>query len=172
MTPAYIALGSNLGEPRIQLEQGVAALARLPDTRLVRVSSVYRSAAVGPGMQPDYLNAVLLLNTNLPAVDLLDAMHHIENAQGRVREIHWGPRTLDLDLLLYADMIITSPHLTVPHPRMHRRNFVLYPLREISDANLVMPDGSDLDSLLRECSDEGLVRTKYRLQLIQDPQGE
>jgi len=167
MTPAYIALGSNLGEPHLQLEQAIASLALLPDTRLVRVSSVYRSAAVGPGMQPDYLNAVLLLKTNLSAIDLLDAMHHIESAQGRVRDIHWGPRTLDLDLLLYADRIITSPHLTVPHPRMYHRNFVLYPLREISDANLVIPDGSDLDNLLRQCPDQGLVRTEYRLQLNQ-----
>jgi 2-amino-4-hydroxy-6-hydroxymethyldihydropteridine diphosphokinase len=171
MTPAYIGLGSNLGQPHLQLGQAVASLQLLPDTRLLRVSSVYRSAAVGPGKQPDYLNAVLLLTTSLSAIDLLHTMQQIENAQGRVRHVHWGPRTLDLDLLLYGDMTITSPHLTVPHPQMQQRNFVLYPLREISDANLVMPDGSNLDILLRQCPGQGLVRTEYQLRLKQDPQG-
>jgi 2-amino-4-hydroxy-6-hydroxymethyldihydropteridine diphosphokinase len=171
MTPAYIALGSNLGQPHLQLEQAVGSLELLPDTRLVRVSSVYRSAALGPVKQPGYLNAVLLLTTNLPASELLHTMQQIETAQGRARDVRWGPRTLDLDLLLYGDMTITSPHLTVPHPRMQQRNFVLYPLREISDANLVMPDGSNLDTLLRQCSEQGLVRTEYQLRLNQDPRG-
>ena len=92
--------------------------------------------------------------TKLSPIALLDAMQQIEQEQGRVRDIRWGPRTLDLDLLLYGDMKITSPTLTVPHPRMQQRNFVLYPLREISDTNLVLPDGSDLDTLLRQCPDE------------------
>jgi len=167
MTPAYVALGSNLGQPQHQLSKAVAALEMLPDTQLVRVSSIYRSAAVGPGTQPDYLNAVLLLTTNLSATVLLDAMHQIERAQGRVRDVHWGARTLDLDLLLYGNIEITSSTLTVPHPRLQQRNFVLYPLREISDTNLVMPDGSDLDTLLRQCPDDGLVRTDYRLLINQ-----
>lgn len=122
-------------------------------------------------MQPDYLNAVLLLTTNLSAIELLDAMQQIENGQGRVRDIHWGPRTLDLDLLLYGHLTIASARLTVPHPRMQQRSFVLYPLREISNVNLVMPDGSDLDTLLRQCPEHGLERTKFRLWLRQDPQG-
>lgn len=167
MTPAYVAMGSNLGRPQQQLSMAVAALAVLPDTQLVRVSSIYRSNAVGPGKQPDYLNAVLLLTTNLSALALLEAMHQIEHAQGRIREVHWGPRTLDLDLLLYGDKKITSSKLTVPHPRLQQRNFVLYPLREISDTNLVMPDGADLDSLLRLCPDDGLVKTRYRLRINQ-----
>jgi 2-amino-4-hydroxy-6-hydroxymethyldihydropteridine diphosphokinase len=172
MTPAYIALGSNLGQPYRQLGQAVASLELLPDTLLERVSSVYRSSAVGPGLQPDYLNAVLLLTTNLSAIELLDALQHIENAQGRVRDIRWGPRTLDLDLLLYGDQTITSARLTVPHPQMQQRKFVLYPLREISDANLVMPNGSDLDTLLRQCPEHELVRTEYQLWPHDDPQGE
>ncbi len=167
MTPAYIALGSNLRSPQSQLKKAVAALNMLPDTQLIRVSSIYRSAAVGPGTQPDYLNAVLLLETKLSAPALLDAMQQIELKQGRVRDIRWGPRTLDLDLLLYGEANITSLNLTVPHPRMRQRNFVLYPLREISDTNLTLPDGSDLETLLRQCSGNGLVKTRYQLRTNQ-----
>jgi len=167
MTYAYIALGSNLNRPQSQLQQAVAALEMLPNTALVRVSSIYRSTAVGPGTQPDYLNAVLLLDTRQSPLELLDAMQKIEHEQGRVRDIRWGPRTLDLDLLLYGEVKITSLTLTVPHPRMHQRNFVLYPLREISDTNLGLPDGSDLDTLLRQCPMNGLVKTRYQLRTSQ-----
>jgi 2-amino-4-hydroxy-6-hydroxymethyldihydropteridine diphosphokinase len=169
MIPAYIALGSNLCRPHSQLSKAVAALEFLPDTHLERISSVYRSAAVGPGTQPDYLNAVLLLTTKLSPIALLDAMQKIELHQGRVRDIRWGPRTLDLDLLLYGDIKITSSKLTIPHPRMQQRNFVLYPLREISDTDLILPDGSDLDTLLRQCPEEGLVRTQCQLRTNQHP---
>jgi 2-amino-4-hydroxy-6-hydroxymethyldihydropteridine diphosphokinase len=167
MTPAYIALGSNLNHPQSQLQQAVAALEMLSHSRMVRVSSIYRSTAVGPGTQPDYLNAVLLMDTRQSPLALLDAMQKIEQQQGRVRDIRWGPRTLDLDLLLYGDVTITSLALTVPHPRMHQRNFVLYPLREISDTNLALPDGSDLDTLLRQCPMNGLVKTRYALRTSQ-----
>jgi 2-amino-4-hydroxy-6-hydroxymethyldihydropteridine diphosphokinase len=167
MTSAYIALGSNLSRPQSQLQQAVGALEALPDTTLVRVSSIYRSTAVGPGTQPDYLNAVLLLDTKQSPLALLDAMQQIEQEQGRVRNIRWGPRTLDLDLLLYGEVKITSLTLTVPHPRMQQRNFVLYPLREISDTNLVLPDGSDLDTLLQQCAVSGLVKTRYQLKTSQ-----
>jgi 2-amino-4-hydroxy-6-hydroxymethyldihydropteridine diphosphokinase len=167
MTPAYIALGSNLRRPRSQLQQAVAALEVLPDTEVVRVSSIYRSTALGPGTQPDYLNAVLLLATKQSPLALLDAMQQIEQEQGRVRNIRWGPRTLDLDLLLYGEMKIASLTLTVPHPQMQQRNFVLYPLREISDTNLILPDGSDLDTLLRQCPRNGLVKTRYQIRTNQ-----
>jgi 2-amino-4-hydroxy-6-hydroxymethyldihydropteridine diphosphokinase len=167
MTSAYIALGSNLSGPQSQLQQAVVALEVLPDTTLVRVSSIYRSIAVGPGTQPDYLNAVLLLETTQSPLALLDAMQQIEQEQGRVRDIRWGPRTLDLDLLLYGEMKIASLPLTVPHPRMQQRNFVLYPLREISDTNLVLPEGPDLDTLLRQCPSNGLVKTRYQLRTNQ-----
>jgi 2-amino-4-hydroxy-6-hydroxymethyldihydropteridine diphosphokinase len=167
MTPAYIALGSNLGRPQSQLRKAVNALEMLPDTELVRHSSIYRSAAVGPGPQADYLNAVVLLDTLLPPLALLAAMQHIEQQQGRVRDVRWGPRTLDLDLLLYGDQTITGLALTVPHPRMEQRDFVLYPLREISDTNLVLPNGSDLDTMLQRCPDNGLVKTAYQLRIKQ-----
>lgn len=164
MTQAYIALGSNLRRPQIQLRNAVIALEALPRTDLEKMSSVYRSAAVGPGEQPDYLNAVILVATELSPTELLDALQHIERNQGRVRDKHWGPRTLDLDLLLYGDMEVDSPRLTIPHPRMRQRHFVLYPLREISDATLVLPDGTGIGTLLRQCPADGLVKTRHPLR--------
>jgi 2-amino-4-hydroxy-6-hydroxymethyldihydropteridine diphosphokinase len=165
MTPAYIALGSNLGRPQSQLRKAVSALEMLPNTELVRHSSIYRSTAVGPGSQADYLNAVVLLDTTLSPQALLAAMQQIEQQQGRIRDVRWGPRTLDLDLLLYGNQTITGLTLTVPHPRMEQRDFVLYPLREISHTNLVLPNGSDLETLLRQCPDNGLVKTRYQLRI-------
>jgi 2-amino-4-hydroxy-6-hydroxymethyldihydropteridine diphosphokinase len=163
MSSAYIALGSNLRRPRSQLRRAVIALGELPDTRLERGSSIYRSPALGPGTQPDFLNAVVLLTTALSPTALLDAMQQIERNQDRVRDVHWGPRTLDLDLLLYGDMQLTLPELTVPHPQMRHRHFVLHPLREVSDTNLVLPDGTDLDTLLRHCPDDGLIKTQCQI---------
>jgi 2-amino-4-hydroxy-6-hydroxymethyldihydropteridine diphosphokinase len=170
MTPdttahAYIALGSNLDYPAQQLQRAVTALAGLPTSVLTRVSSVYRSAAVGPGQQPDYLNAVALLSTRLAPDALLDALLGIEQAQGRERSERWGPRTLDLDLLLYGDRKIRSARLTVPHPRMHERDFVLYPLREISNTNLILPGDGDVDTLLAQLPEDGLEKTPHRLRV-------
>lgn len=166
MTFAYISLGSNLCDPKDQLRKALTALEQLPDIDVKRISSLYRSAAVGPGIQPNYLNAVLLLATDLSPTALLDATQQIERNQGRVRGVRWGARTLDIDLLLYGDLQIDSTRLTVPHPRMQQRNFVLHPLREISDTNLVLPDGSDLDTLLQQCTDADLIRTEYPLLRI------
>ena len=163
MTPAYIALGSNLRSPRQQLRDAVAALGNLPDSRIDRISSIYRSAAVGPGPQPDYLNAALLLRTALTPMSLLHALQQIEQDQGRERSVRWGPRTLDLDLLLYGDMQIDTARLTVPHPRLQQRNFVLYPLREISDTDLVLPDGTRLDTVIARCPRNDLVKTDWQL---------
>ena len=163
MTPAYIALGSNLGNPELQLREATTALDSLPESRLLKVSSLYRSLAVGPGRQPGYLNAVALMTTDLPPITLLDALQDIEHQQGRVRDVVWEARTLDLDLLLYGDVQIESLRLTVPHPRMQQRNFVLYPLREISDTNLALPNGTKLDTLLQQCPADGLVKTPGKL---------
>jgi 2-amino-4-hydroxy-6-hydroxymethyldihydropteridine diphosphokinase len=163
MMRAYIALGSNLRQPQHQLREAVIALAALPRTQLQKVSSVYRSAALGPGEQPDYLNAVALIETELSPADLLDALQQVERNQGRTRDIHWGARTLDLDLLLYGNITIDTPRLTVPHPRMRLRHFVLYPLREISDCDLALPDGAHIETLLRACPMNGLVKTRFRL---------
>lgn len=159
MTRAFVGLGSNLGEPAVQLRRALDALDELSKSRLVRVSSAYRSTPVGPPDQPCYLNAVALLHTDLPPHTLLKELQSIEDSQGRRRDVRWGPRTLDLDLLLYDELSVDDAHLTLPHPRLHERDFVLYPLREISDVNLVLPDGRDLDTLIRSCPDNNLTRT-------------
>nr|WP_289623694.1 2-amino-4-hydroxy-6-hydroxymethyldihydropteridine diphosphokinase [Paracidovorax valerianellae] len=129
--PAWIGLGANLGDARGALLGALGAMARWPDTRVVRVSSLYRSAPVDAG-GPDYLNAVAELATPWPAIDLLRALQAIEQAAGRERPYRNAPRTLDLDVLLYGDERIDTPELTVPHPRMQERAFVLRPLAEIA----------------------------------------
>lgn len=147
-TDAFVGIGSNLDDPREQMRHAVAALAKVPGTTLCEVSALYSSAAVGPPGQPDYLNAVARLRTQLDPEALLDELQAIENARGRVRDgPRWGPRTLDLDVLLYGNEVIDSPRLQVPHPEMAKRSFVLYPLAEIAP-ELVLPDGTPLRSLL------------------------
>lgn len=156
MTPCYIGLGSNLDNPRRQVETALAELDRLPDSRLVTQSLLYRSDPVGPP-QPDYINAVARLDTDLAPLALLDALQALEREHQRVRAEHWGPRTLDLDLLLYGDQCIDQPRLSVPHPQMARRAFVLYPLMDIAP-ELALPSGTPVASLLSQCPREGLNR--------------
>ena len=163
MTPVYIALGSNLQNPEKQLRRAVRALRTLPDSRVEQISPVYRSPAVGPGEQPDYLNAVLRLSTRLSPPDLLDALQRIEADQGRVREQRWDARTLDLDILLYGQERIETARLTVPHPAMKQRDFVLYPLAEIGGDNLLLPDGTVLGTLVAASAGGGLEKTDVRL---------
>ncbi len=163
MTPAFIALGSNLQQPLLQLQAAVLAIAQLPSSELAQVSSVYRSAAVGPGEQADYLNAVLQLQTALQPTKLLAALQAIEQAQGRVRTIRWGARCLDLDILLYGNRQIATSALTIPHAQLQWRNFVLYPLAEIAGPNLVLPDGAELGTLVARCPRGDLVKTRLRL---------
>jgi 2-amino-4-hydroxy-6-hydroxymethyldihydropteridine diphosphokinase len=163
MITAYIALGSNLQNPEHQLRSAVTALAALPDSRLQQVSSVYRSAAVGPGAQPDYLNAVARLLTTLPPETLLDALQRQEQAQGRTRNIRWQARTLDLDILLYGSAIIDTERLRIPHGALGQRNFVLYPLLQVCPANFVLPDGTDLDTLVHDCPVGDLEKTGLQL---------
>lgn len=159
MTTAYVALGSNLGDPATQLSSALRALRQLPDSTLADCSPWYRSRAVGPGEQPDYLNAVARLETALAAVDLLRALQAIEAAQGRQRELRWGPRTIDLDILLYGESVIDSPELCVPHPRLKERNFVLFPLFDLAP-ELALPCGTRIESLLQYCSRDGLSRAE------------
>lgn len=132
MTRCFIALGSNLEQPMLQVQAAVNALSKLPNSQLIATSRWYQSSAVGPGEQPDYINGVVELHSELTALALLDALQAIENDQGRVRTERWCARTLDLDLLYYGDAIIDHPRLTVPHPRILERNFVLYPLADIA----------------------------------------
>lgn len=146
--PVYVGLGSNLGNPEAQVRRALDALGRIPGARLARHSRLYRSAPVGVPDQPDYVNGVALLETRLPALALLDALQAIEVAQGRQRDgTRWGPRTLDLDLLLYGAHRITGPRLEIPHPEMHRRPFVLVPLAEIAPPGLHIPGLGELADL-------------------------
>lgn len=129
--PCAIALGSNLGNSQKTLQQALTTLAHCPDIDLIAQSSLYKTVAIGPP-QPDILNACALLNTFLSAQDLLNQLLAIEQQFGRLRRERWGPRTLDLDLLLYGQSIIIEPSLHVPHPRLRERAFVLIPLAEIA----------------------------------------
>lgn len=135
---AFIGLGSNLDNPAAQIERAFELLAAVPDTEFVARSSLYRSAPFGPVEQPDFVNAVAKMLTFLNATALLQHLQGIERAQGRVRGARWGPRVLDLDLLVFSDQEIDESDLKVPHPGIAERNFVLLPLREIAP-ELVIP---------------------------------
>jgi 2-amino-4-hydroxy-6-hydroxymethyldihydropteridine diphosphokinase len=132
VTVAYVGIGSNLDDPRAQVLGAFEELDRLPHTRVVRRSSLYRTAPVGHEAQPDFINAVAQLETALPARRLLAELQSIEKSHGRERSFKNAPRTLDLDLLLFGNAKLSSPQLTLPHPRMHERAFVLAPLLEIA----------------------------------------
>ena len=131
-TRVYIGLGSNLQNPEQQINRAFIELGQIPDTQLLTYSPLYRSAAIGPAGQPDYINACAALETQLDAHTLLDALQAIEIDHQRIRKQHWGPRTLDLDILLFGDQVIHTERLQVPHPYLCRRNFVLYPLADIA----------------------------------------
>ena len=137
LTPAYVALGANLKRPEEQVRAGFEELAMLPGTRLAAVSSLYRSPAVGYLDQPDFVNAVAGVETALSPRALLDALLEIERRYGRVRDFANAPRTLDLDIVLYGDLEVNEPGLSIPHARMHERAFVLVPLAEIAPEALV-----------------------------------
>lgn len=154
---AYVALGSNLAQPEAQVNQAFDALARLPDSHLVARSSLYRSAPVGYADQPDFINAVARIETRLAPHDLLQSLLGIELECGRVREFRNAPRTLDLDLLLYEDLQFHEPGLTLPHPRMHERAFVLLPLLEI-DPECAIPGRGQAHDWLAQCDDQSIIR--------------
>ncbi|MBU1618172.1 MAG: 2-amino-4-hydroxy-6-hydroxymethyldihydropteridine diphosphokinase [Gammaproteobacteria bacterium] len=157
-TLVYIGLGANLNQPVQQLERAVLALQSIKDTKLVQVSGFYGSKPMGPQDQPDYVNAVAALSTLLSAEDLLTELQQIELEQGRQRkDERWGPRTLDLDILLFGDEVIQTGRLTVPHYGMKVREFVLYPLAELN-SGLVLPDGTRLSELLTTVPLNGLSR--------------
>lgn len=149
MTTAYVALGANLDDPRSQILQALGELDGIPESRVVSRSSLYRTAPVGNPDQPDFINAVARLDTALDARPLLDALLELEGRHGRRRSVPNAPRTLDLDLLLYADRVFHEAGLTLPHPRLHERAFVLAPLAEIAPDAIVPGRGRVADLLDR-----------------------
>ena len=157
LTDAFIGLGSNLENPVAQLAGAIAELAALPDTQLVAQSPFYRSKPVGPQDQPDFINGCVWLQTSLDPLDLLDQLQAIEQAHGRERLQHWGPRTLDLDMLLFGDRVIDHSRLPVPHKELPNRDFVLRPLLDL-EQQLTLPDGRRLTELLVQCPDNQLQR--------------
>ncbi|HEY1774336.1 MAG TPA: 2-amino-4-hydroxy-6-hydroxymethyldihydropteridine diphosphokinase [Gammaproteobacteria bacterium] len=133
MTAAYVGLGSNLADPVAQVRRALEELADIPETRVTARSPLYRSAPLGSQDQPDYINAVAALDTRLAPLELLASLRDIERIHGRVRDgTRWGPRSLDLDLLLYGDVAMDTPELSLPHPGLPERAFVLYPLFDIA----------------------------------------
>lgn len=145
----FVGLGSNLSDPVYQVRTALVALAQIPETRVMAISSLYQSAPMGPQDQNDYINAVAQLETTLEPVALLDQLQAIEQVHGRERkEERWGPRTLDLDLLLYGEQVIDVPRLQVPHYGMAERAFVLLPLQELVGAEFEVPGRGLLSGLI------------------------
>lgn len=152
---AFVGLGSNLDRPQRQVLDALAELDDMPQSHLLRHSSLYRSAPLGPAGQPDYINAVAAVETRLAPSELLDALQAVEQRHGRVRGVHWGPRTLDLDILAYGSARIRTDRLVVPHPQLQHRAFVLIPLHEIAP-DLRIPGLGTLHDLLEGVSMEDL----------------
>ena len=145
-------MGSNLSDPEHQLNTAIIALSKLEDTQVIAQSSWRWTTPLGPVEQPDFLNGAVALRTQLEPLVLLDALQTIEKQQHRVRHEHWGPRTLDLDIILYGDKTIVHPRLIVPHPQMHLRDFVLDPLLDI-DPDLCLPDLTPIQQLIDNLKD-------------------
>ena len=158
MATAYLALGANLGDPAATVNAAFAALGDLPQTRVAATSALYRTAPVGITEQPEFINAAARVETELSPLALLDALLAIEQQFGRVRLLQNGPRTLDLDVLLYEGQVIDTPRLTLPHPRMHLRAFVLYPLADVAPADLPLPGRGTLAAWLPAVANQGIVR--------------
>ena len=163
MPLVYIGLGSNLSDPQAQIISALAKLEQLTNCSVTQVSSLYFSRPMGPQDQPDYMNAVVALETSLSPIELLDQLQNIENDAGRVRKDNrWGARVLDLDILLFDKMVINTERLIVPHYGLKLREFVLLPLAEIA-ANLLLPDGENVSQLADQIEKNGLkIHSKLR----------
>lgn len=158
MVRVFIGLGSNLDEPISQIAAALKAIDSLPQSANLECSRLYRNPPMGPADQPDYINAVAGLDTSLKPTTLLDLLQQIELEQGRVRSgAHWGPRVIDLDILLYGNLRLDSKRLTLPHPGLCKRVFVLSPLFEIAPA-LVLPSGDRVADLVRGVDSASLQR--------------
>lgn len=163
---AYVALGSNLGDSVAALQTAINDLKKLPQTQSLVCSSLYRTAPVGNTDQPDFINAVCKLNTLADAEALLQTLLMLERQHGRVRDGNsGGPRTLDLDLILYDELCVKTDHLELPHPRLHERAFVLYPLTEIAP-NLVIPGRGPVKTLKSVVMDQGVERLTVPIEVM------
>lgn len=149
MARAFIGIGSNLNTPLQQVKVAIENLSLLPETECIRVSSLYASSPQGPDDQPDYVNAVALIETKLPAEVLLAELQNQESQQGKVKIRHWGERVIDLDILLYDDLQLQTSDLTIPHPHMHVRDFILLPLQEI-EPEVIIPRHKKISQLIDE----------------------
>ena len=154
MSRAYLSVGSNMGDRGANLRFALQAFSEREGIRPIRGSAIYETDAWGPVEQDKFLNACLELDTDLSPEELLSACQEIEQAAGRTREVHWGPRTLDIDILLFDDLIVDTPPLTIPHPRMRERLFVLVPLMELEE---VVPVLGSLSDLIEALPPQGLV---------------
>ena len=163
MRRAVLALGSNLGDRTDILQGGADAIARLPELRVTAVSPVYETVPVGGPPQPDFLNAVLLVQTSLPSHELLSRLHEIEAGFDRVRLVRWGPRTLDIDIITVAGERSDDPELTLPHPRAHQRAFVLAPWHD-ADPDAVLPGYGPVADLLAGVDQSGIRRSGIVIQ--------
>jgi 2-amino-4-hydroxy-6-hydroxymethyldihydropteridine diphosphokinase len=162
MTAVVLALGSNLGDRQDILQGAVDAIVGLPGVRVTAVSPVYETVPVGGPAQPDYLNAVVLADAARPARELLDRLHEIEAAFDRVRLLRWGPRTLDIDIIVFDSERSDDPELTLPHPRAHERAFVLAPWHD-ADPDAELPGHGPVDQLLAQADRAGLRRSSLNL---------
>jgi 2-amino-4-hydroxy-6-hydroxymethyldihydropteridine diphosphokinase len=153
----FLSLGSNLGDRRATLQNALNQLEATAHLRVIRRSSLYETAPIGKTDQPRFLNLVVEVETALPPETLLDVLQELEAAFGRTRTIRWGPRTLDIDILLYGEATIRTPRLVVPHPEMTRRRFVIEPLLEIAP-DLILPDGRPVPEVLTTVLDQDVRR--------------
>lgn len=153
----YISLGSNLGNPQLQIKQAINLLSTVPNSKVNNISSLYQSKPLGPQYQPDYINAVAELHTELTAHTLLNHLQDIETRQKRIRKERWGPRTLDIDILLYGDQIINDDRLQIPHAEMHKRSFVLLPLNELV-TDIEIPKLGSVHNLLQQIDTDDLTK--------------
>lgn len=153
---AVIALGANLGEAEITLIEAVRSISELPNTQVIASSRIFRTAPIGGPEQPDYLNAVAIVSTQLSPAELLRALNGIENVHGRERSVRWGPRTLDLDIITFDELRSEDPQLTLPHPRAHERAFVLVPWCD-ADPSARWVDGRQVDAMVADLDEQDCV---------------
>ena len=157
MSIIYIALGSNLNNPKKQVKDGILYISKLNEVTLLNKSFLYETSPVGIIEQPNFINAVIKIKSNLSPQELLNKLLNIENIAGRIRVDKNGPRTLDLDILLFDDLILNENNLIIPHPRMHERLFVLIPLQDI-DNNILLPNHGLIKNIIKKLTTENIKR--------------